>query len=212
MKYLLALSLLLSSTPTVGETLNLLNTPKNHILRLEGSVTNALVLPMVTTLDRISSDNVPKRVVLIVDTVGGTVTSGYHLIAAMTLAIARNTGIDCVVAKRAYSMGVFILPYCSKVYALPHSLLLFHSIRSFTLSPLTSQFLTRELFANQTLAYEVEGRLRKAMGISKDKYERLRDMELYYPAIEFNRQFPNFITLVDNVILPPDVYLLAGDK
>lgn len=211
MRYLLLLIGILYSTTTFGETLNLLNTPKNYILRLEGTVKEASVLPLIKALDRTSSDNIPKRMILIVDTNGGSVNAGLHLINAMSLAITRNTGIDCIVAKKAYSMGIFILPYCSKVYALPFSMLLFHSARFYSTDALTTQFLLRSIFSNQILTRDLEDKLRTAMGISKANYERLRDMELFYPAIEFNRQFPNFITLVDNVLLPPDVYLL-GDK
>jgi hypothetical protein len=35
-------------------------------------------------------------------------------------------------------------------------------------------------------------------------------MELFYPAVEFDRQFPNFITIVDNVLLPQGIYLLGS--
>ena len=210
MKYLLALYLLISSTHALGKTLNVMDTPKNLILNLSGIISGSTVNPLINSLDHLSSNNIPKRIILLIDTEGGEVVEGHHLIAAMNLATARNTAIDCVIGRKAYSMGVALLPHCSKIYALKHSVIMFHSIRERTLTPVSVSFLIQTLFSFKILGDELERKLQISMGISKDKYERLRDMELFYPAVEFDRQFPNFITIVDNVLLPQGIYLLGS--
>jgi ATP-dependent protease ClpP protease subunit len=154
MKYLLALYLLISSTHALGKTLNVMDTPKNLILYLSGAIAESTVNPLINSLDHISSNNVPKRVIILIDTVGGEIVEGHHLIAAMNIATARNTAIDCIVGRKAYSMGAMLLPHCSKVYALKHSVIMFHSIRMHTLSPVTVSFLSQSLFSVKILGEE----------------------------------------------------------
>ena len=202
--------MLLISTSVWGKTLDLREAPVESLLQLNGAVTGRTVLPLVIALDRISTAKERiKEVHILINSPGGEVITGYILINSMELAKARGVRVNCVVASHAFSMAMMILPYCSKVYALPNALLLFHSIRISTSDPITDEVLKRFKRRMDLLARPLEVALQRIMDISMEEYVILRDSEMFFPASEFHAKYPRLLTLVDNVELPANIKLFG---
>jgi len=200
---------LLSSKIAWGKTLDLSNVPNAEILTLNGPVTGPIVIPLTVALENISATKSAKEVYLIINSPGGEVVLGYVLLNSMIVAKERGVRVNCVVASHAFSMAMMILPFCSTTYALPNSLLLFHSIRIEYSGVITDEMLKRTKIALDILARPLEKALASVMGITMEEYVSLRDIEIFYPASEFELKYPKLLTLVDNVILPEGMPLFG---
>lgn len=123
----LVLSLACAAVPVAPAPFNALEEPADPPattgIGVLGEVTADSVLPLVLDLAF-----APASYTLLINSPGGSVYAGLHLMDAMHAARAAGTRVTCIVSGGAYSMAAIILQACTERLLERTSALMFHTV------------------------------------------------------------------------------------
>jgi len=169
---------------------------QERLVRVEGEVRgNALEAGnQIAALSETKGD-----IWLIINSPGGSVTTGLFTVSAMDLARARGRKINCVVPGLAASMAFHMLTHCNERYVLPKTLLLWHPVRAGVggaLTPAQARLLAEDL---ERVEKSLIDDIFTQLGISKEVFMYHYNAETLFLATELDRVAPGFLTIVDDI-------------
>ena len=137
-----------------------------------------------------------KSVNLVINSAGGSVTTGLEFIARLDYVVSRGLKVRCYVVDRAQSMAFLILLHCSERHATEHSDLLWH--RAATVHPggviqgVEARIVADDLEVTDALF--IKDLLR--MPMPKAEIMRHLENQTHHIAINLNRMAPGLFTSV----------------
>ena len=135
---------------------------------------------------------------LVITSGGGSVAMGSQILSAVTLAKSRGHEIRCYVPIIAASMAFQVFVHCDKRYALKHTLLLWHPMKT-SIRSATADMLLYEGKRLQNWERPFILDLLKSLKIPYKTFQYHRQNETMWMAYEFNRLSPGFLTVVDDI-------------
>lgn len=151
---------------------------------------------------------------IVIDSPGGSVTTGSRFINYMESAKERGVTINCFVPNLAASMAFGILTHCSNRYALTQAFLLWHRARvmmgGIMGQPMTAPALLvlgRDL---EALDQEILRETTNALGIDPEVVAYHFEAETLHLGINLHKIAPNFIEVHDSI--PGLLEALHNDK
>jgi len=204
-KALLTASALVLSTGAPAFTALTIDPASPDTIELLGPVSFRQVSPLVDAiLDRAGKT---KEITMVINSPGGEVMSGLHLINVMQMAKSRGTKFRCVSTFLAASMAMQIFAACDSRYALNGTYLLFHPVRvSFggglfggttTLTPRLAKDLYIDL---ERLEKILVSDLRTWLPMKASTFFHHYHAETFWLAKELDREVPNWLTVVDDIV------------
>lgn len=174
-------------------------------LELTGIVSFGAVEPLVNTL--LARAGKTKEVTIVINSPGGEVMSGLHLINVMNMAKSRGTRIKCVTTFVAASMAMQIFAACDSRYALRGSYLLFHPVRMSVGGSMFSPGLDITPSLAKTISIELDRLekilitdLRTALPLDDKTFYHHYNAETLWTAKELVELAPGWATLVDDIV------------
>jgi len=154
---------------------------------------------VIATLEDMTSDKSRRHINIILDSPGGSVSSGMALIQTMDrVREQRGIKIYCYVNRLAASMAMHILGSCDRRYAFPYTFLLWHEIRinagfGAVLTETGLVTLWRQLRLLSTL---LEPRLMEALGLTPEVFYYHNAVETLWPAAKLAELSPGFLEII----------------
>lgn len=169
---------------------------QDRLVRVEGGVgVNALYAGnQIAALSETKGD-----IWMVINSPGGSVTTGLFTVSAMDLARARGRKINCVVPGLAASMAFHMLTHCDERYVLPKTLLLWHPVRAGvrgSLTPTEARLLADDLERTEKSLIED---IFTQLGVSKQVFMYHYNAETLFLATQLDEIAPGFLTIVDDV-------------
>ncbi len=140
---------------------------------------------------------------LVISSPGGSIEVGTIVVSAMEVAKSRGSRIHCMVPTIAASMAMIFLDHCTDRYAFPESFMLFHEGR--TQAGGTAREMSDAAEQLRILTAQMEERLLKNLGCSKEFFTRHSQAETLWTGFEFNLAFPSYLKIIRDIKLP-DAY------
>lgn len=199
---LLLLISLLAITPDVRAGSHEPVIRKDRALVLDGVIQQGNIMPLATKM-LLMADQGKLLVDLIINSPGGSVTTGFLFINAMEEAKARGLHIRCFVPEVAASMAFGILIHCDERHALSKSFLLWHrarvSLGGFGAPPMTAPqllVLGRDLASLDRVIFE---ECLDALGMTEKLVRYHFEAETLHVGSILGQLAPSFIRIHDRV-------------
>jgi ATP-dependent protease ClpP protease subunit len=199
---LIAVALL--ATTSYGKSITV-NPDAPTTLEINGPIDFQMTIPLVDNIVSQAKDGV--ELTLIINSPGGEVNAGMYLLNAMELAQARGATIRCVTTGLAASFAFQIFAKCDSRYSLPNSFMLYHPVRftigggmfseSISVTPALAKQWSDELARMEAFLI---ADLRSSMKVSDEIFARNYSNETLLLAREVNKDSPNWLTLVDDIV------------
>lgn len=164
---------------------------------IEGVIQGNNLQPVATELLRRAAEGV-QSTDIVINSPGGSVTTGFMFLSQMDEARARGMKLRCFVPEIAASMAFGILVHCDERHALARSFLLWHrarvSVGGFGGAPMTAPqaaVLARDLDAVDKLIFEETN---AALGMPEEDVRYHFENETLHVGSNLHRMAPNFIT------------------
>jgi len=178
-----------------------------RVLVVKGAVDDEMATKFTYKIDAISrvkkKDKQP--IYVIINSPGGYVSSGLPMISAVHMARSRGFEVHCVVPVKAASMALHLLNACSHRYAFNNSMLLFHEMRIGLRGYLSPSELDQISEQMKILGEQIEADLIKNLGTTKEIFDRHNIGQTMWTGYTFNKTFPGFITIINDVKLPKEI-------
>lgn len=163
------------------------------------------------TLDVLSkivnlADGLGGDIHMVINSPGGSVVAGGHVLSAMQIAKSRGHRIVCYVPMLAASMGFQILIHCDKRYTLKNAALLWHPMTMYSNYGMSSEDLLYNHRRIRAWEKPFVQDLINALKISRKEFFYHYYHETLWLGFEFHKLAPGFITVVDDIRNVPELF------
>lgn len=195
MKVLFILASLTIFSTAYGEVLTV--NPK-RLVKIIGNISMGSASTISNEIHNFTADASKEPVFIMLNSPGGVVPGGLHIIDAINAVKANNIKVKCFVGSVAASMAFAIFTFCDERYSLANSGLLFHPM-----SLSVSNRKIKELYNIMVVFTAVEDRLkahmRKILGMDEKLFEQHYQAETLWGAEGLNKVAPGFVKVVDDI-------------
>ena len=137
---------------------------------------------------------------IIIDSPGGSVIAGLRFVQMMERVIASGIELRCYVEGMAASMAMHIYGFCSKRYAYPTSLLLWHPaymyIRGLPVTEKEAERIRKQL---RLLTEYLEYNLKKELKLTEQTYNEYYYNEYFIGASRLSLLSPSFLSIISHL-------------
>lgn len=177
-----------------------INLESDSVIELHGPISWDAVNPIVETI--LTNPTNVRQFTLVVNSPGGEIYSGLHLVNAMNMAKQRGIKFRCVSTFLAASMAYQIFSACDTRIALKGTLLLWHPPRvsvggGVALTPRLATELADDLRRIEKILITD---LQRWMRIPRTTFFKHYHAETLWVASELSTQLPGWIEIVDDVV------------
>lgn len=202
----LVLAIALTSISTISIAAPTFHVPEEarkegRYLEVIDVITDSLIEAVAKPIHKIKDNAV---VYVLINSPGGSVSSGLTVMDAMSVAQDRGIRFKCLTGVMAASMAFAILAQCDERYTLPGTRLMFHPIST------SGRERTRVLVVTKAAVVEVEDRLmrflQKALGMAWKEFEANYMAETVWTGSIIAKHAPYFISPVVSVRGVPNLF------
>lgn len=150
-----------------------------RLVVLRGEVDDSTARPVIDRITKLDRLNPTAPVYLIINTPGGSVTSGAEIIQVMQ---STTVPITCMIETEAFSMGALIAAYCDKVYIHKFAMMMFHEAQ-YGVQGSETMIKTR-VAATQKFLDQIFADVALQLGLTLPEFRKLIKNELWLSANE----------------------------
>lgn len=201
MKYLLLVFLMTLQASGFAETFKVFD--YNRYVELIG-VVDETALDLADKINNISKKN-NEEITMLINSPGGSVTTGMIVVDSMRQAKARGVKFKCLSTVLSASMAYIILAECNRRYVMKNTLLLWHEI-SLSVRGAKLRELMDSLPPLLALQDRVDMDLKRAMNVSDGFYNAHNKAETMWTGAELMKalNYNSFITEVNRAEVKTD--------
>jgi ATP-dependent protease ClpP protease subunit len=170
--------------------------PQPHVVLYVDDVISAnSIAPLSEALRKIVVSKTDTNIDIVINSPGGEIESGMAFVNLMASARAQGSTITCYVEDIAASMAFQILTQCSKRYALPASMMLWHGVRMQTRQPITVTYASQLARLLTEFDQLIKWQLYSTLKLPRKDVDKAFEDELLWTGVSLHKLAPDFVTL-----------------